>query len=331
MKERKAGLDLIRCGAMLLVVTFHSFLNNGYYFLPQSGFAMFLAGSARWCSTACNGLFLMLTGWLKSRETGIKACWKGLPAILAGYGIAAAISIPLRHFLLEDQHTLGEWVMMALGFRGVYYGWYAEMYVGLILLAPFINRLLNSLEKTAALVFLAVLVVLTALPGTIPFLPSYWRAFYPVTYYVLGAMVRRLDVRLSPWLGLTGVAVMSCVLGAVTVLSTEETIYEAASWEFGDLWIMGIALLIFLSCHHVRIPAGCGKLLKLGAGGCYGGYLLSHLLDASCYRLFPNWHRPEYYGLLFLCVTVPVFLVSMSAGFLLERVADLITGRRRGR
>lgn len=330
MKERNAGLDLIRCIGFLLVVTFHSYLNNGYYFESQTGFSMFLAGSSRWLSTACNGLYLMLTGWLKSRETGIKSCWKGLPAILAAYLIAAVISVPVRHFALEDRQTIGVWILRVIRFRGVYYGWFVEMYVGLILLAPFLNRLLESLEKSAALVLLSVLTVLTALPGVVPVLPDYWRAFYPVTYYVLGAMMRRLDIRIPTWLGLTGAAAISCILGAVTVLSTEETIYEAAAWEFGDLWILLTAFLIFAACHHIRIPQRAGKLLKFVAGGCYGGYLLSHLLDASCYRLFSQWYRPEYYWLLFLCVTVPVFLVSAAAGFLLERTADAVTGRRRG-
>ena len=54
MKERKAGLDLLRCTALLLVVTFHSYLNNGYYYEAQTGVDMFLAGSARWLRTACS-------------------------------------------------------------------------------------------------------------------------------------------------------------------------------------------------------------------------------------------------------------------------------------
>lgn len=331
MKERKAGLDLLRCTALLLVVTFHSYLNNGYYYEAQTGVDMFLAGSARWLSTACNGLFLMLTGWLKSRETGVRACWKGLPAVLVGYLIAAVISVPVRHFLLDDRQTLGEWILRILQVRGVYYGWYVEMYVGLILLSPFLNRLLEELEKPVALLLLAVLTGLTGLPGVLGILPDYWRAFYPVTYYILGALIRRLDIRLPPWLGLSGAGVLSCLMGLLTVLSTDKTIYEAAAWEFGDLPVMGIGFFLFASLHHLELPDKAGRLLRFGAGGCYGGYLLSHLMDAWCYRLFPGWNAPEYYGLLFLCVTVPVFTVSAGAGFLLESAAGCLTGRRRGR
>ena len=79
MSKREPGLDLLRCIALLFVVTFHSFLNNGYYSEPQVGVSMWLAGSFRWLSVSCIGLFLMLTGYLKCEKTDIKACYnKGI-------------------------------------------------------------------------------------------------------------------------------------------------------------------------------------------------------------------------------------------------------------
>lgn len=43
MEKRESGLDLLRVIALLFVVTFHSLLNNGYYFEAQTGIAMLLA------------------------------------------------------------------------------------------------------------------------------------------------------------------------------------------------------------------------------------------------------------------------------------------------
>lgn len=53
MSKREPGLDLLRCIALLFVVTFHSFLNNGYYSESQVGISMWLAGSFRWLSVSC--------------------------------------------------------------------------------------------------------------------------------------------------------------------------------------------------------------------------------------------------------------------------------------
>lgn len=322
MSERQSGLDVLRCTALLFVITFHSFLNNGYYYEPQRGYAIWLAGSFRWLSVSCIGLFLLLTGYLKSAQTEVYRCWRGLFPVLAGYFLAAAISIPVRHFLLGDRQVLGVWITRLFGFQGVYYGWYVEMYVGLVLLSPFLNRLLAQLDTKGLLLFVGVLLVLTALPGAtrLAILPDYWRSFYPVTYYVLGGVIRRIRPKIHPAAGLSAAAVIALLLGAVTVLSTDGQLSEAAVWEFPDIWITGISVLLFLSVYRWKVPMWAAKLAALGAGGCYGGYLLSHLLDAWCYHLVPQWKNPQGYGKLFFLITVPIFLASVVAGWLLEKV-----------
>lgn len=322
MSERQSGLDILRCLALLFVVTFHSFLNNGYYYEPQNGYAMWLAGSFRWLSVSCIGLFLLLTGYLKSNQTEIGRCWRGLLPVLAGYLLAAVISIPVRHFLLGDRQPLGVWITRLFGFQGVYYGWYVEMYVGLVLLTPFLNRLLERLDTKGLLLFAGGLLVLTALPGatSLVILPDYWRGYYPVTYYVLGAVIRRMQPKIHPAASLCGAAAMALLLGVVTVLSTDGQLSEAAVWEFPDIWITVISVLLFLSFYRWKLSAWAAKLAAWGAGGCYGGYLLSHLLDAWCYHLAPQWKNPQGYGKLFFLITVPIFLVSVAAGRLLEKI-----------
>ena len=182
MTKREPGLDLLRCIALLFVVTFHSFLYNGYYFESQTGIAMWLAGSLRWLSVSCIGLFLMLTGYLKSEKTDVKACYRGLVPVLMGYFIAAAISIPIRHFIFGDVQTFSTWLTRLFSFNAVYYGWYVEMYIGLVLLCPFINIVLLHLQRRKALlIFGLVMVVITALSGATPWVlfPDYWRSLYP--------------------------------------------------------------------------------------------------------------------------------------------------------
>lgn len=197
MTKREPGLDLVRCVALLCVVVFHSFLYNGYYYQPQTGLTMVLAGSVRWLSTACIGLFLMLSGYLQSAKTDIKACWRGLLPVLLGYALAAAVSIPVRHFCFGEVLSPEQWLQRFVEFGGVYYGWYVEMYVGLALLMPFVNRAFSRFDDQTMLGFSGALLVLTALPGATPLqiAPDHWRSIYPLTYYALGALVRRYSER----------------------------------------------------------------------------------------------------------------------------------------
>lgn len=322
MSKREPGLDLLRCLAFLFVVTFHSFLYNGYYFEPQTGSSMWLAGCFRWLSVSCIGLFLMLTGYLKSGKTDVKACYRGLIPLLLGYFIAAIISIPIRHFALGDVQSLSTWCSRLFSFSAVKYGWYVEMYIGLVLLMPFVNMALEHLQNTKALLgFGIVMLVITALPGATrwPIAPDYWRSIYPVTYYVLGAIVRRIQPKISPWAGIAGAITMSAILGTATVLSTDDKLSEALTYEFPDLWIVFIVVCLFIALYRVRISSVLSRVLACGAGGCYGGYLLSHLFDAWCYKLIPGWRNPEHYALLFFCITVPIFIISLLMGALLEK------------
>ncbi len=328
--QRKTGLDLLRCLAFLFVVVFHSFLNNGYYSEPQTGIAMVLAGSARWLSVSCIGIFLMLTGYLKSEKTGIKDCCRGLLPVLLGYFIAAVISIPIRHFLLGDVQSFSVWLKRFCGFTGVYYGWYVEMYIGLILLSPFVNLTLAHLENRQQLLFFAaVLLVLTALPGAtaLNIAPDYWRITYPLTYYVLGALVRRMRLKLHPLLGIGIAVTISCLLGMTTAISTDSILKNAFTQEFADLWIVLISFSLFVGLYHIRIPSVSARLLKIAATGCYGGYLLSHLLDAWCYRLIPQWRTPDAYWKLFLVITVPVYILSILFGILLDKFVRFLLNK----
>lgn len=320
MEKRQPGLDLIRCTAFLFVLIFHSFLYNGFYYEPQTGWLLWLADSVRWLSVSCIGLFLMLTGYLRIDRTDAASCLRSLGGILSGYLIASVTSIPVLHFLHGDHRSLDQWISALVQFRGVYYGWYVEMYVGLILLSPFVNLALERIFEAGKLPgLLLVMGLLTALPGATPLAiaPDHWRVLYPVTYYLLGAAIRLYQPKLQA-LPCIGVAVLlSMGLGAVTVLSTDEPIGQAFTQEFGDLWICLICVCLFIGLYQFQ---GCERILAFGAGGCYGGYLLSHLFDAVCYKAV----APTRYPVLFLCVTVPIFFLCIALGNCLER----LTGRK---
>lgn len=330
MKTRESGADLLRCIALLCVISYHFFLNCGYHYEAQTGTAMWLAGSARALSICCIGLFCMLTGYLRCNSTGLRDGLRALPPVLVGYVLAAVISIPIRHFFFGDVQTLSVWLSRLFSFSAVYYGWYVEMFLGLALLLPFLNRLLQTLSPRALLGFAGVLLILTALPGAtpLPLAPDYWRRLYPVTYCVLGAAVRRLQPTLSPWVGLSCAAALALGLGGAAVLSTDGVLSEAFTQEFGDLWIVCMVLCIFISLYRVSVSGAAARMLAFCAGGCYGAYLLSHLLDAWCYRLLPQWKTPAHYWKLYLAVALPIFAVSIPAGKLLQQLTGALLHAR---
>ncbi len=330
MKHRESGIDLIRCLGLLFVVGLHSFLKNDFYYLPQTGALMWAANSFYWLFFTCNGIFMLLTGYLKSAAAWNRRYYRSLAAVLVGYVLTCLISYPIRHFLLGEKLTLWQWLVNFCTFSN--YAWYVEMYLGLILISPLINLALQRVDSTRGLLILAgSLVFLTALPSIAainPF-PDYWTALYPVTYYVLGAVLRRLQPKWRPWLCLAGAAAISMGLGLVTLLTADKGFSSGFGQGYGGFWVTATVVLLFLGLYRLNIRPGFAGLLAWSAGGVFEGYILSRLLDVWMYELFPQWHSPQWYPVLFLAVTLPIFFLSLLAGKAVHTLSEAIIRKNR--
>lgn len=315
MKQRQAGLDIVRCLGLLFVVGVHSFLKNGFYNQPQTGGAIWLADSARWLFYCCNGIFMMLTGYLKSTKPLEKGYFQGLKTVLIGYFLTCVVSFPVRHFLLGEKLSFAGWMEKLVTFSN--YAWYVEMYIGLILISPGINMVLERMDTPKKQQgMLAVMLLLTAFPSVTAanVLPDYWTALYPITYYMIGGMIRRLQPKMPFGVGMALISAVAMMMGGMSLISTDSGFSDGFSQGYGGFWVTGLTTLVFLTFYRVQPGKTMQKIAAWAADGCFEGYILSRLLDVWVYELVKPWHTPEKYPLIFLCVTIPVFLFAVVAG-----------------
>lgn len=312
--KREPGIDLVRCLGLFFVNGIHFFLKNGYYGEAQIGAAVWTANCFRWLFFSCNGIFLLLTGYLKSTKPFTRDYYKGLIPILTGYALTCLITYPIRHFALGEKLSILEWIGNFLTFSN--YAWYLEMYIGLILFSPVINLALNQIREDKLLGLVGIMVTLSALPSitAINLIPDAWTSLYPVTFYVIGAAIRRLQPKVKLWQGLGATALVVMFLGLVSLISTDQAFSEGFTQGNGGFWNTLVATLVFLTFYRVRIPGKLEPLLAQMSQGVLEGYLLSLVLDRSLYGAFPQWHTPGMYPLLFVCATIPIFLISITAG-----------------
>lgn len=313
--KREPGIDLVRCIGLLFVNGVHMFLKNGYYGEAQMGLAMWGANCFRWLFFSCNGIFLLLTGYLKSTKPFTKDYYKSLLPILVGYTLTCLITYPIRHFWMGDVRTLGEWLNNFFSFGN--YAWYLEMYVGLLLFSPVINLALSQIRDDKQILGLVgMMLFLTAMPGLteLPLIPNAWTSVYPVTFYVIGAAIRRLQPRLKLWQGLSLIAVQVMGMAFASLIFTDEAFAEGFVQGNGGFWNTIVATLVFITFYRVKIPEKAAKVLAFFSPGVMEGYLLSLVLDGSLYAMLKQWHSPEQYPLLFICVTIPIFVISITAG-----------------
>ncbi|MBQ6835635.1 MAG: hypothetical protein IJO47_01125, partial [Clostridia bacterium] len=90
--KRDSNIDLIRITGFFFVVYVHAYLYNGWFFENQTGILMWLANSFRWLVFSCNGIFMLLTGYLMTVKKWDRRFYRSLPAVILSYIIISAIS-----------------------------------------------------------------------------------------------------------------------------------------------------------------------------------------------------------------------------------------------
>lgn len=320
--KRESGIDLVRITGLLFVVGVHQYLYNGFYYEPQMGAAMWAADTFRWLFFCCNGIFMLMTGYLRAPKAFGKGCYKGLVPVLVSYVLCCGIIFPVQAMLGEKLSFIG-WLERLVTFGN--YAWYVEMYIGLVLFSPVINMGLNQLKDRDLTIFACIMVGFTSLHyiTALNLVPDYWSALYPVTYYVIGVTIRRLQPKVKPWQGIGLALLVSMGLALSSIITTDEGFSKGFTQGYGGFWTMLTATCIFLGLYRVRVSPRMAKVLAWLAGGVFEGYLLSKIFDLWTYPLVKQWHVPEKYLLVFLCVTVPTFLCTL----LLGKLVNLLSGR----
>lgn len=324
--KRESGADLFRILGLLFVNALHACLYNGFYSAPQDGFAIWAADSFRWLFYGCNAMFMLLTGYLKAHKPWNKNYYKGLVTVLIGYILTCVVSYPIRYFCIGEKDSLLIWAERFVTFSN--YAWYVEMYIGLILISPIINLALQKIESPRKLLFLAgsfVFVTTLHSATAIDLVPNYWSALYPVTLYVLGGVIRKLKPQFPAWPCLLATALTAMGLGVVSVCTATKGFSTGFTQGYGGFWITVMVVALFLAVYRLNLGEKAGKVLAWLSAGVFEGYILSRLLDVWVYDLVPQWHKPKYYPLIFLCITLPVFILSLLSGKAVHSLSAALT------
>ena len=231
--------------------------------------------------------------------------------------LCCAVAFPIRHFWLNDKGSLYDWVTLLVTFGN--YGWYVEMYIGLFLLSPFLNIVLDKLQTPKQYAWLAVtMLVLTALPSSIPSInvfPDYWIGLYPITMYILGAGIAKFRPKIPCWVAGIAAAAVLALMGYFSISTATRSFYDGFPQDYGGFWVTLATTLLFLSIYKLQVPKVLHKPLAWMSSGVFEGFLLSRLFDVWVYTTAPSFFRqPENYWLCFLCLTIPIYICSLLLG-----------------
>lgn len=133
------------------------------------------------------------------------------------YVLASIVCEIFRIVFLQEEKNIIDIVMEIISFNVGNYSWYIELYLGLILIIPFLNVMWNTIsDKQGKKILIVSLIFISSLPSVInvynfkmsgwwsspiisteyqKIIPDSWSALYPITYYMIGCYLK--DFRLS--------------------------------------------------------------------------------------------------------------------------------------
>lgn len=350
---RDIGLDITRIVAFVSVPCVHFFKDTQFYSTPVLGVRMYIMCVMRTMFMVCVPLFILLSGYLMSNRD-IPLSRKGIAAhiaktakLFATYALATVVILAYRRWGMKEDITLLKGLLNILDFQQ--YSWYVNMYLGLYLMMPFLNALWRALEgREAQRTLLGALLLLTVLPSVLniydfvtegallrPWLtqtryglvPDWWRNIYPITYYYIGAYVRRNVAvkRLNTWKLLAFFCTSVVFFGLFNIWRSYSIKFAEGPWEdWGGLQNTANAVLLFLLINSIDYPTpnqAVSRAVGLVSNLTFGAYLVSWVADRYFYarlrkaepvmQLRLN-HYPVVVGKVILCslaMSLVIYLV----------------------
>lgn len=334
MKERSPGLDLVRTAAILCVLVTHAISYTGVMSTPHTAPAFGVYLVMRFAAMAGVPLFLLLSGYLCCEKRLSRSYYGGVFSVILSYGVIAAAAVILSSVSGAQKYTVWEGVRGILNFTAHGYAWYVEMYLGLFLLIPFLNLIFEGLQNARARQILILsLSFLTFLPPTLEsfrvggvaldILPDYWRAIYPLTYYFIGAYIRKHPPRLSRlarWVLAAIATALPCVLCYIfTVRDGSYAWYMMNGFASATAALSGVAY--FLLLYDLPVQGKPLRFILTEISVCsFEMYLFSYLTDQGMVRIL-DCVGVARHSVRLLLIIVGSFIASYAA----SRILRLIT------
>ncbi len=329
-KLRQTGPDIVRTIAAVFVVAVHFYLNCGYYSAPLQGGVLFLMTIARWLFLIGVPLFMILTGYFKSEKILSMAHYKSLIPVLASYIVVSVIKVFASNYVYGKVYTFEIALKNIANYQ---IAWYVGMYLSLMALIPFLNRLWKALvsKKEKQLLIGSLAFVSTLYPIFLYIVPSYWQMLYPFVYYYLGVYFKEYRPRVKKlWLVLlTFVIVLGEAITSFVLADGKSFIWNVlgpVDSGYSTITVVICAASVFLLFYEVEVKTGwIRKVFQKISEVSLEIYLFTGVYDAIVFYYLKKivWEVEDFFWWFF--ITVPAsFLLAWVSSMLLKLIFKII-------
>lgn len=282
----------------------------------------------------CVPLFIIITGYFSTKKTYSKKLFKGLLKTVTLYFLCSLFVYFILHIFSNISLTTKEILEKIMLYKLIGYSWYIEMYIGLILLSPIFNKIINHSTKKEMIQFILMLILTINLPvliNSLPqtnhwiHLPSFWQRMYPITYYFIGAYFKnyvdftQFTIKTKKIIFFSLVFITSLGILFNYINANPRTI--GIEGGYPSLLIVLQSVLTFL--FFASIFTKENKLIRSVAKLTLPIYLMSFSVDQIVYPyLLNHLDNPKYVILFFPVVPIIIFCISYILGSIVKKIND---------
>ena len=350
LESRNSSMDILRIVAVFLVNSVHFFLYNGFYSETVTGIPMFIMVQMRTLFATCVPLFMVLTGYLMCKKELSGGYYKGIRKTLVVFALSTIPCMIFKVYNLNDTFDLAKLITDTLNFKGSQYSWYIEMYIGLFLIAPFLNLAYNGLKsqrqkQVLVMTFVGVAILPTLFNSFVynplswwanpassddffKIVPAWWGMIYPLAYYFTGAYLREYGIKARTKTVAITFVISQFVFGAFNFYRSYGTTFKTGSYiNWGGIQTYLLTVMVFVLISRIKTDNWCvgvKKALWKISDLALGTYLLSFMFDWIVYNNYLNPNVPTMTDRLpyyLICVPI-VFVLSNCASLVLNYVAS---------
>ena len=323
INNRDISLDVIRTCAILFVLGVHSFSTPHKY--------CFLQSILRTISVLGVPLFLILSGYLTSNKTidayYIDGKWKTFIYNYIAYFFLGSICFLTPCIVFQDNFNILDYLFSILNFTCTPYGWYMEMWIGLFFITPFLNIILNNINKKNEISFIITLISISQFASFINrngniFIPSYWQSLWPISLFVIGHFIKKYEIKVKSKLVVLFIIILPFEYLLNKLFVTNNYIYFYGGHNM--IVYMFMSVLLFLLLRNInnikqeyirKIFIKCSQLS-------FFMYLISATFDKTLFRILePQLYKNEEQFLPYrICIYIVTIILSFFSSWIYLKI-----------
>lgn len=334
---------------------------------------MFIMVQMRTLFGVCVPMFMILTGYLMSKKELSRSYYKGIRKTLIIFVLASVFCMMFKSvhdvpaakaaFYSGDfqamftsiaqtgEYTFRKYLLSIFDFTGANYSWYIEMYIGLFLIAPFLNLGYNKLKnKRQKQVLLATFLFLTVIPTVFnifnfntatwwvtptesdeyqKLIPAFWMGIYPIAYYYIGAYIREYGIKLKTKALLPLFIITLFLIGTFSFFRSYGGGFKSSAYVywygFGPCVLSTMLFTLLSRIKTQNWSKGVKKALWQVSDLALGIYLMSFVSDSIIYPILNEKVPVMVDRLPYYFITVPLsFIFAAVMSLILNLLESLI-------